>query len=240
MKQEINISSYKIMFSGKEFGNMDSRFNDKSIVEANRKKLEDYFNKSAFLGMSTSAENTLIDVDDSFLINSWNFLKCDGYFTSNKQNCLTLFPADCIPLVIYSVKNFNLGLVHIGHKNALTGIHKKALSHMLKDRHEEIKNLRFYIGPSIRKESYYFDDINEKQKKSDSWKPYIELINQKYHIDLQGFIISELVHLGVGEYQIEDSMIDTYGNNFFSHRRSLIENSPEGRNIFSVGFSSGN
>jgi len=232
-----NKDSYKIMFSGKEFGNMDSRFSNKNIVEYNRIKLEKFFNESAFLGMSTSGEDSLIDIDYTFPISSWNFIKCDGYFTNNKQNCLTLFPADCIPLVIYSVKNFNLGLVHIGHKNALTGIHKKALKHMLKDRHEEIKDLRFYIGPSIRKGSYYFDDINEKQKKSDSWKPYIELINQKYHIDLQGFIISELKHLGVGDNQIEDSMIDTYSNDFFSHRRSVIENSPEGRNIFSVGFS---
>ncbi|MEI7838238.1 MAG: polyphenol oxidase family protein [bacterium] len=236
MINEIILMPIQIKFAGKEFGNMAFKYGDRQEVQSRRDKIESLYSESTLLGMDTSGGNKLLDLDTINTDLSWNWFECDGLFTNNPRVCLVLLPADCIPLVIYSVKNNNLGLIHVSHKNAKTGIHIKALQHMISARNENIDDLRFYIGPSISKESYYFKDIEQEQKNSAEWQPFIDNYDGNYHIDLKGFVVQQLINCDVEPSSITNSNINTYGDEYYSHRQSVLEKTQEGRNLFAVSF----
>lgn len=234
MYTELDLYFLRIIYGGKDFGNMDFRFEDKQLVIDRRNRLETFFPGSSFVMMNAEGKDSIIDLGNQRPEN-WSMVRGDGLLTDRTDIVLALFPADCIPLVIYSVDSNFKALIHIGHTGASLGIHLKAIDYLIRQKNQNISSLRFYIGPSIRQKSYFFESIDESQKNSTDWKQYIDFKDSRYYIDLQGFVVNQLTKVGVFETHITDSKIDTFGNEYFSHRRSVLKVENEGRNLFVVG-----
>ncbi len=234
MYDKIILGSVKIIYAGKQFGNIDTRFSPEQAIAKQNQQIEDIVGKKYFAVMKAAGSDGMVDLSETRLNSGWNVIPADAVISEDDNVCLTLFPADCIPLVIYSVKTKLRALVHIGHNGAELGIQTKVLTYLLKEKNQKLSDLRFYLGPSITKDSYFFPDINQSQKDSVSWQPYLEFKNSNYYIDLQGFVINKLRKAGVTLSQITNSGINSYDEKYFSHRRSVRTGEAEGRNLFAV------
>jgi copper oxidase (laccase) domain-containing protein len=232
MYDTINLGPVKVIYGGKKFGNMDFRFDSNARVSTRRKQLEQDFPGLLFVEIKASGGDTFVDLSKVEDLENWQTIPGDGIICDDQKTCITLFPADCIPLVIYSTKSNTRAIIHIGHNGAETGIHLKALRYLLDEKKQNLDDLRFFIGPSISKESYFFKEIHTSQKESEDWQPFISFEDGNYHIDLQGFVTAELCKYGVLQENIKDIGIDTFNTDYFSHRRGVITGENEGRNLF--------
>lgn len=222
-----------IIESGLNFGNLDDKY---SIdAKSNRNKLYKLVGTSHQNAIYIDAEgkDKYIDIKDGKNIH--NKAICDAIITTSEKISLALFPADCVPLVIYSEHPQVLALVHLGWRGCIMELHNKVLQHLVFNYKVRPSELVSYIGFSIKKESYLLPSIHEKQR-SKAWEPYISQIDNNYSVDLQGYIISELLRVGVKKSKIICSGIDTAesSSGYFSNYRSRIEGSKPGRNGFIV------
>lgn len=182
----------KILYGGKAFGNLDFNYGSKKVVAKNHEKLLKELNSTFLADIRSKGGNSFIDIDNTVLTKNFNFFECDGLITSRKDVALSLFPADCIPLVICSSASHLKALIHVGRKGAELEIISRVIHYIIENKNEKIENIYFYFGPSIHKDSYSYEKIDEKQLSSMEWKQFIEKRNDKYHIDLIGFSTNKL------------------------------------------------
>jgi hypothetical protein len=144
----------------------------------------------------------------------------DAMITRMKDFALGVVTADCVPIIIYDVKNEIIGCVHAGWKGAFSGIIKNTITKIKKIS----SNNRIYasIGPCIGKKSYEVDDSFYKMflTKSRNNKIYFSDKNKsKKLFDLRKFVTDKLIKFNVEVDQVDQ---DTFAEkvNFFSYRRS--------------------
>ena len=141
--------------------------------------------------------------------------------TQVKGLALGVVTADCVPIIIYDVKNTIVGCVHAGWKGALSGIIKNTV--------DKIKNIKSNnkifasIGPCIGKKNYEVDKIFYQKflNKSNQNKIYFSHKNKKKKLfDLRKFVADKLKELNVRTDHVNH---DTFKEkmNFFSYRRSF-------------------
>ena len=140
--------------------------------------------------------------------------------TRVKGLALGVVTADCVPVIIYDVKNKIAGCIHAGWKVALSGIIKNTIT---KIRKLNSNNLIFAsIGPCLGKKSYEVDLNFYKKFLSISKKNkiYFSYKNKKKKLfNLRKFIADKLMELNVNVDHVNH---DTFKEkmNFFSYRRS--------------------
>ena len=144
----------------------------------------------------------------------------DGLITQRTDIALMIKTADCIPLVIYDPKIKVVAIIHAGWRGLVKNIHQKAVDILINQFKSNIGNLHAHLGPSIRKCCYSFKE-KPSQIKRKSWVKYINNRNNLWHIDLQGYLISNLIKIGIPKANITDSNLCTYHQDkqFYSHLR---------------------
>ena len=140
--------------------------------------------------------------------------------TKIKGLVLGVVTADCIPIIIYDLKNDIVGCIHAGWKGIFSGIIEITIDKIKKLNSKT--NIYASIGPCINKKSYEVDlnfykkfiNISVKNKKYFSPK-----YKNKKKFDLRKFAADRLTKLKV---KIDHVNHDTYAEkaNFFSYRRS--------------------
>ena len=162
-------------------------------------------------------------------------IKADSMITQLKGLALGVVTADCVPIIVFDIKNQIVGCIHAGWKGAFSGVIDNTI--------EKIKNLnsknKIYacVGPCIGKKSYEVDLKFYKKFVSKSWKNKIYFTKKnetKKLFNLRKFVSDKLVKLGV---QVDHINKDTFADksNFFSYRRSRkLEQKDYGRCISAV------
>lgn len=225
-----------IGYSGKALGNFDSRYGSKLGATRNQKTLFKWTGAKSMVIIDAQGGASFIDLKDATVRHGITSHKCDGLITDNTDIALALFPADCTPLVIYSTHSPVVALIHVGRTGAEACIHTKAVKYLVSERKCDLQYLRFYLGLSIKQKSYFFDDIEDRQKQDPRWRGFIKHDGHKYCIDLVGRTVRDLNELGITDEQITICSIDVGAadTNYFSHSRSVRMAEPEGRNGFVV------
>ena len=147
-------------------------------------------------------------------------INSDAIITKIKGLALGVVTADCVPIIIYDVKNEIAGCIHAGWKGALFGVIKNTVNKIKKI---NLNNrIHASIGPCIGARSYEVDLIFYKKflNKSKKNKKYFYYKNKnKKLFNLRKFVADKLVELNV---KIDHVNHDTFKekNNFFSYRRS--------------------
>jgi YfiH family protein len=155
-------------------------------------------------------------------------LMVDALVTTEYGITLMSLTADCLPIVLYDKATHTIALVHCSWKNTSEKFVRKVLKHLHDKYHVDPSEVQAIIGPSIRQESYGFEDLN--QKNDSVWQPFLKQKSGKYHIDVVGYNVAQMVDSGVLDKNIQDCGIDTYTNtSYFSHRRSQEKGDSEGR-----------
>ena len=147
-------------------------------------------------------------------------LNGDAMITNLKNVALVIKTADCIPIVLYDNKTKILAVIHSGWKGTLNGIVKEVLNKMLTTYNVDIKNIKAYLYPSIRKCHFEVekDVYNMFKNKIKNIDKYTNKNGIKYYIDLQNIVINDLKECGITN--IYDANICTYcqHDKYYSYR----------------------
>ena len=147
-------------------------------------------------------------------------VKADAMITKMKGIALGVVTADCVPVILYDVKNHIIACVHAGWKGAYLDIIKNTIAKIKKMNSNNL--IYACVGPCISQNSYEVDliffkkfiNISKKNKKYFAYKK-----KNKKLFDLRKFVTDKLL-----KYKIKVDQVDrdtfTQKNNFFSYRRS--------------------
>ena len=164
----------------------------------------------------------------------------DGYVTKNKNILLTVYTADCCPILFEEPEAKIIGAAHAGWKGSTLGIIENTINLMLENGAER-KKIKAAIGPCIKQASYEVknDFIVQAQKNTSSdISPYILEKSEKFFFDLTKYIVERLKSNNIESMALIP--MDTYSNPdlFFSCRRSTHMNEGTyGTQISCIGIS---
>ena len=131
-------------------------------------------------------------------------IESDALYTKEKGIALGVFHADCEPVFFFDSTIPLVGVIHAGHKGTLKHIVFKALRKVIDNEKLNPNNIKIWVGPLRRKESYY---VNDEDK--------MEIISSACPIDGNYFDVAfsnkmDMICLGIPEENIQDCNIDTY------------------------------
>ncbi len=151
----------------------------------------------------------------------------DAIITRLPNSGVFLTFADCVPFVVYDARQHMMAFAHIGWRSMAMGFTGKVLRHMLEREGSHVGDLRAYIGPCIKKESYLFE--NAVQATQPIWQPYLHHHpDGRVGIDLVGFCLGECTTLGLRKDQIHVEPMDTCADEGqFSHYAGTLGGRPE-------------
>ena len=144
----------------------------------------------------------------------------DALVTKMEGIALGVVTADCVPIILYDVKNDIIGCIHAGWKGASSGIIENTIKKFKK---LNSKNKIFAcIGPCIGKKSYEVDINFYKKfilKSKKNTKYFFKKNNNKKLFDLRKYVNDKLTKFNVNVDHINH---DTFRekSRFFSYRRS--------------------
>lgn len=149
-------------------------------------------------------------------------IEADALYTKEKGIAIGVFHADCAP-IFFCDETINLvGVIHAGHKGTLKHITAKALSYIINKEKVNPINLKIWIGPLRRKETY---KVSVEQK-MEIICAGCSIVDDYFDVTLSNKY--DMISLGVPEENIHDSGIDTAkDDNFYS----VYKGDKEGRMI---------
>jgi len=216
---------YKSLNCGR--GSKDSKKNVSKNLNYVSQKM--FIKKNKLILMNQTHSNKVIEIRKS---NYRKKINSDAMVTKVKGLVLGVVTADCIPIIIYDLKNEVVGCVHAGWKGIFSGIIENTVKKIKKLNSKN--NIYASIGPCISKKSYEVDlnfykkFLNRSKKNKKYFFPKHK--NKKF-FDLRKLAADRLTKLKV---KIDHIKHDTYGEkaNFFSYRRSCkLKQSDYGRCI---------
>ncbi|OJW73593.1 MAG: hypothetical protein BGO68_03080 [Candidatus Amoebophilus sp. 36-38] len=171
-------------------------------------------------------------------------LQADALVTKLPNLLLGVKTADCIPILLFDVKNKIIAVAHAGWKGAVSEIIDHTILAM-QNLGAEISHIVTALGPCIQQKSYEVDQaFYNKFIEHDALNKQF-FINAKkiahYMFDLPRYCVNKLKQIGI--QTIDNLDIDTYSNpdTLFSFRRATHENkNPEatvecGRQLSVIG-----
>ncbi len=146
---------------------------------------------------------------------------CDALITHCPGIALTVFTADCTPIVLYDPVTGAVGAVHAGWRGTAADIAGKTVGAMVSRFGSRPWDIRAAIGPNI---GYCHFETHEDVPKAllDAFGPemngYIRPSGEKYYVDLKGVNRCLLRRAGVTEIDVSDCCTVCESSRFWSHR----------------------
>jgi YfiH family protein len=140
----------------------------------------------------------------------------DAFITKEKNLCLCIFIADCLPVHAVDKRNNIIALAHCGWKGTKKSILKNTILLMQQNFKSAPEDIAVFFGPSIRSCCY---EVGSEF--SGHFKSGILQRQDKLFLDLIEINYAQLREVGILESNIFDSGICTSCQNdkFFSYRR---------------------
>ncbi len=147
----------------------------------------------------------------------------DALYTKEHGVALCCFFADCTPIYFSDEVSGIVGIIHSGWQGTVTNITEHVIEKLISEENVDPSNLKFIIGPSIKKESFEVsEDVYNKFLNSKYIKEDMISIKSsgKWLIDTDAYNKNLLICNGVKEENIFISDIDTFKEkDLFSYRR---------------------
>lgn len=204
-------------------------------ITENRQRLADMLNideENIYVPYQTHGDKILIidekllsqtDLEKSKLLNG-----IDALITDQKNICIGITTADCVPVLLFDpIKNI-LAAIHAGWKGTVQYIAAKTAYRMVNDFHCKPEDIVAGIAPSISPEYFEVgDEVFDAFAQAGFDMDEISFRNAdtgKYHIDLWEANRVQLVESGILINNIKLSNLCTYRESelFFSARRQTI------------------
>lgn len=146
----------------------------------------------------------------------------DAVITNERQLCIGISTADCVPILLYDTTKQAIGAVHAGWRGTVGKIVCKTIQKMQEHYNSFPQDLKAIIGPSISKEAFEVgDEVYDAFATAGFTMSEIAERREKWHIDLWAANFKLLVATGIKMENISVANICTYNHydTFFSARR---------------------
>jgi YfiH family protein len=130
---------------------------------------------------------------------------CDALITDKKDIPLMVMVADCTPILFYDSKKDVIAVAHVGRQGAFKNIIKKLIECFQNNYHSDAKDIYVAIGANICKNCYEVGDEIYQEAKRLNLEYAIDVIDDRFYLDIGKIINSQLSNLGINENNIENS-----------------------------------
>ncbi len=147
---------------------------------------------------------------------------CDALITAEPEVALTVFSADCTPVLLYDPVAQIIGAAHAGWRGTAAEIAGKTAKKMVQEFGCRPEHIRAAIGPCISQCCFQTDrDVPEAMLAafgSDAEK-WIRPCGEKYYVNLKELNALSLRRAGVEQIDIAAECTACQPERFWSHRR---------------------
>lgn len=147
---------------------------------------------------------------------------CDGLVTNEPEVVLTVFSADCTPVLLFDPVARAVGAVHAGWRGTAAAIAGKAVERMGREFGSKPENIRAAIGPCISQCCFETDgDVPAAMREAfgEAAEAAIRSHGDKYYVNLKALNALALNRVGVQHIDIASECTACEPNRFWSHRR---------------------
>lgn len=147
--------------------------------------------------------------------------ECDALITNEPGVALTVFTADCTPILLHDPVTGAVGAVHAGWRGTVASIAGKAVAAMGREFGVRPQNIRAAIGPNIGFCCFQTDgDVPNAMLDAfgDDVRPFIRQDGEKYYVNLKEINAHVLRHAGVCHIDISEACTVCESHRFWSHR----------------------
>lgn len=147
---------------------------------------------------------------------------CDGLVTNEPLTALTVFSADCTPVLLYDPVQKAIGAVHAGWRGTAMKIAAKAVLKMAAEFGSRPEDIRAAIGPCIGQCCFEtHNDVPEAMLASygEAARRWICPAGEKFRVDLKGLNALSLQEVGVKQIDTAEDCTACEPQRFWSHRR---------------------
>lgn len=206
------------LFTSAHWGNLGLRLGDvESDVLDRRENLRLSLSLPALVFMNQTHSNHVVQVSSSDTT-----VDADAIFTTEKGLGLAVLVGDCVPILLKAKEV--VAAIHAGRIGMTNGIVEKTISAMREFGSSDIEAI---LGPSICSDCYEVSP--EMYREIIAEHPQSATDEGKHSLNLQMGIATQLTDLGVETLNL--GICTREHSEFFSHRRSHSESSPEGRQV---------
>jgi len=168
--------------------------------------------------------------------------EADAHYTASSNMALQIKTADCMPVFMFDSNSKIIMAIHSGWRGVANKIVEVAVNELIK-MGTKVSHLRVVIGPHIRKQSFEVDQPvwveimdsipieyhHESNRYFEKYSVENSSNQEKYIIDLEGILKTQLYKMGISEDKIDSLPNDTLTDlRWNSHRR---DKEKSGRNI---------
>jgi len=210
-----------LYFSNKKDGNLAFHVNDekKAVIKRHIKlteKLRYDYKKLIHMKQIHSDIVHIVNDNDNFE----NPTSCDAIITNKLNTPLMVMVADCSPILMFDDKNKIIAAVHAGRAGAFKNIIQKTISSFINDFNSNVKDISVIIGANIKKCCYEVGYEIYKETKELNLEYAINQKDNKYFLDINSILKSQLIKAGIKIENIEISKECTscLTNKYFSYR----------------------
>lgn len=150
----------------------------------------------------------------------------DALITNNKDICLMVMIADCVPIILFDPEKCVAGIVHAGWKGTVQDVTGNTVRQMIQVYGSAPQNIIAGIGPSIG--PVHYEVGPEVVEIANSTFPNANVIRKdregRTYFDLWKANVFQLLTSGLVRKNIELAGICTFAENanFYSHRREKL------------------
>ena len=150
-----------------------------------------------------------------------DYPECDALITNDPGVTLTVFTADCTPLLFHDPVTGAVGAAHAGWKGTAQNIGGKTVEAMCREFGCDPANIRAAIGPNVGYCHFETDaDVPEAMIAAygEAVKAFIRQVGPKYYVDLKEVNALALRRAGVEHIEISSECTMCSPDRFWSHR----------------------
>lgn len=150
-----------------------------------------------------------------------NYPECDALVTNDPGVALTVFTADCTPLLFHDPVTGSVGAAHAGWRGTVSAIGAKTVETMCREFGCKAENIRAAIGPNIGFCHFETDaDVPEALLAAfgDGVRPFIRKGAVKYYVNLKEVNALILRRAGIRHIEISEDCTMCQPDRFWSHR----------------------
>jgi len=145
----------------------------------------------------------------------------DALITTMSEVTLSLYYADCVPILLWLPRGRGIGLVHAGWRGSLQNVAGKTDSALCRLTNTSPTELHAILGPSICRDCYEVGpEVAEQAAILPDAEDFLRREDQHWHLDLKALNSWLLVEAGVDPERVEVSSLCTRcrPDLFFSYR----------------------
>lgn len=160
-----------------------------------------------------------------------NYPECDALITNQRGIALTVFTADCTPLLFHDPVTGAVGAAHAGWRGTAAAIGPKTVQAMCREFGCKPENIRAAIGPNIGFCHFETDaDVPDAMIAAfgDAVLPFIRKAGEKYYVNLKEINALILRRAGVHHIEISEDCTMCQPDRFWSHRKTLGNRGSQG------------